>query len=83
MTLKDVMQQFLNEVEWEDEIEHDDSDDTDFVSTDLQIEEQKYRLILITAEEAKTIRMLLVSPIRIPKQRAKETAFVSKPSTYV
>ena len=52
MALKDVFQQFLNDVEWEDEIAHDDSDDTDFISTGCQIDSQRYRLILITSRES-------------------------------
>jgi hypothetical protein len=76
MALKEVLQQFLNDVEWKDEIVHDDGDDTDFVSTGLQIDGQRFRLILITAEKGQTIRVLLVSPITIPKPRAREAAVV-------
>lgn len=76
MALKGIMQQFLDEVDWKDEIEHDNDDATDFVSTGLQIDGQNYRLILITDENAQTIRVSLVSPIRIPKLRVKEAAFV-------
>jgi hypothetical protein len=76
MTLKDVLQQFLNDEQWEDEIVHDDGDNTDFINTGFQIDGQRYRLILITAEKIQTIRALLVSPIKIPKPRAKEAASV-------
>ena len=76
MSLKDLLQQFLNDEKWEDEIRHDDDDDTDFIRTDFEIDGQSYGLILITAEQSQTIRVVLISPIKIPKPRAKEAAFV-------
>lgn len=76
MFLKDVLQQFLNEEEWKDEINHDDNDDTDYIDTGYQIDGQNYRLILITDEESQLLKVTLVSPIKIPKPRMKETTFV-------
>jgi len=76
MVLKDVLQQFLDDEQWQDEIAHDDRDDTDFISTGFQIDGQRYRLILITAELPKTIRVLLISPLKVPKARAREAAIV-------
>ena len=76
MPLKDVLQQFLNEEEWKDEINHDADDDTDYINTGYQIDGQNYRLILITDEESQLLKVTLVSPIKIPKLRMKEATFV-------
>jgi hypothetical protein len=76
MALKDVLQQFLDSEQWQDEIAHDDRDDTDFISTGFQIDGQRYRLILITAELPVTLRVVLISPLNIPKSRAREAAIV-------
>src|SRR5271155_2105432 len=76
MALKDVLQQWLDEAEWEDEIRHDDDDDTDFVSTSIEIGGQGYRLLLINDEARQTVRVSLFSPIKIPQHRAKEAACV-------
>ena len=76
MPLKDLLQQFLNEEEWKDEINHDDDDDTDYINTGYQIDSQNYRLILITDEESQLLKVTLVSPIKIPKLRMKEATFV-------
>jgi hypothetical protein len=67
LALKDVLQQFLDSENWEDQIAHDDLDNTDFISAGFVIAGQRYRLILITAEVPQTIRVVLVSPLRIPK----------------
>ena len=76
MTLKDVLQQFLNENEWEDKIEHNDDDDADFINTGYQIEGQNYRLILSANEPRQVLNVLLFSPIKVPKARAKEATFL-------
>jgi hypothetical protein len=76
MALKDVLQQFLDSEQWQDEIAHDDRDDTDFISTGFQIDGQRYRLILITAELPVTLRVVLISPLKIPKARARGAAIV-------
>jgi hypothetical protein len=76
MALKDVLQQFLDSENWEDQIAHDDSDNTDFISTGLVIDGQRYRLILIAAEVLQTIRLVLISPLKVPKARSRETAIV-------
>ncbi len=57
MALKDLLQQFLNNEKWGDEIEHDDDDGTDYISTGIDIDGQGYRLILITDEQSGTIRV--------------------------
>jgi hypothetical protein len=76
MALKDVLQQFLDSENWEDRIAHDDSDNTDFISAGFVIAGQRYRLILITAEVPQTIRVVLISPLKVPKARAREAAIV-------
>jgi hypothetical protein len=76
LALKDVLQQFLDSENWEDQIAHDDLDNTDFISAGFVIAGQRYRLILITAEVPQTIRVVLVSPLRIPKDRFREAAIV-------
>jgi hypothetical protein len=76
MALKDVLQQFLDSEQWEDRIAHDDGDNTDFINTGFVIDGQRYRLILITAEVPETIRVVLISPLRVPKARSREAAIV-------
>jgi len=76
MALKDVLQQFLNDVKWKDEIKHADNENTDFISVGYEIGGQSYRLLVITDEKFKTLAALLTSPIRIPTPRAKEATFV-------
>jgi hypothetical protein len=76
MALKDVLQQFLDDEQWHDQIAHDDRDNTDFINTGLQIDGQRYRLILMTAELPVTLRVVLISPLKVPKTRAREAAIV-------
>jgi hypothetical protein len=76
MALKDVLQQFLDSEQWEDRIAHDDSDNTDFISTGFFVDGQRYRLILMTSELAETIRVVLISPLKVPKARSREAAIV-------
>jgi hypothetical protein len=58
------------------EINHDDDDDTDYISTGYQIDGQNYRLILTADEESQLLKLTLVSPIKVPKLRMKEATFV-------
>jgi hypothetical protein len=76
MALKDVLQQFLDDEQWEDQIAHDHSDNTDFINTGFVIDGQRYRLILITADVPQTIRVVLISPLKVPKARSREAAIV-------
>ena len=76
MALKDVFQQFLNDVEWEDEIAHDDSDDTDFISTGCQIDSQRYRLKYDYLRESSDDQNFARLSIWIAEDRAREAAFV-------
>jgi hypothetical protein len=76
MQLKDVLQQFLNSEEWKDEIEHDDSDNTDFISTRYGIKGQTYDLQLTADQDRQVIRVLMVSPITMPGGRRTEAAIV-------
>jgi hypothetical protein len=76
MALKKILQQFLDSEQWEDRIAHDDSDNTDFINTGFVIDGQRYRLILITADVPVTIRLVLISPLKVPKARAREAAIV-------
>jgi hypothetical protein len=76
MTLKDVLQQFLNDEEWEVEITYNDSDDTYSITEDYEIDDQRYIVSLTTSEEPQEIGIYMFSPIKIPKTRAKEAALV-------
>jgi hypothetical protein len=76
LTLKDVFQQFLDGENWEDEITQADGDNTHFINTGFVIDGQNYRLILITSELLQTLRVVLISPLKIPNVRARETAIV-------
>jgi hypothetical protein len=76
MSLKDLFQEALNELEWEDEILHDEDVDTDYINTSYGIDGQSYRLQIVTDEDSQTIRVMMMSPIRIPKARMREAAYV-------
>src|ERR1700721_4242595 len=76
MQLKDVLQQFLDSREWKDEIEHDDSDNTDFFSTRYGIDGQTYILQLTADQDDQIIRVMMVSPIKVPQPRRTEAAVV-------
>lgn len=76
MALKDVFQEALDELGWEDEITHDDSDDTDFINTGYSIDGQSYRLTIITDERRQRMAVSMKCPIAIPKARQKDGAVV-------
>ena len=76
MALKDVLRQFLEESGLNAEIKHDDDDDVDFIATRFPIGGQNYELELITDEKRQLLRVTLTSPIKVPKPRAKDTAFL-------
>lgn len=69
MALKDVLQDALNEWGWEDEIEHDDDDDTDYVRTTTVMFDQSYSFVIYTDEERQSITISVKSPVTIPKIR--------------
>jgi hypothetical protein len=76
MTLKVLFQKALTELEWEDEIKHDESDNTDYINTGFTIDGQTYRLTLYTDEEKQFLSILMKSPINIPRIRHTEAAVV-------
>ena len=76
MSLKEVLQEFLKIEEWEDEIYHDSSDDTDFVDTQIYIDGQIHSLMLLTDENNHVMRVAMTSPIVVPKSRGKEASFL-------
>jgi hypothetical protein len=76
MSLKNVLQEFLKEMDWKDEINHNDDNNTDYISTVLLIGGQNYQLILIADEHAQLLKIVLLSPITIPTHRMKEATFV-------
>ena len=76
MPLKDIFQKALDELEWEDDIDHDDSEDTDYINTGFIIDGQNYRLTLVTDEKRQHVSIRMKSPIAIPKARRKDGALV-------
>jgi hypothetical protein len=76
MQLKDVLQRFLKLEEWEDEIVHDDDDNTDFIDTRMEIDGQVYTLQLVTDQEKQVIKVTLISPIAMPERRRMEGGIV-------
>jgi hypothetical protein len=69
MLFKDVMQEALNEWDWDDEIHHDDSDDTDYVRTTISIDSQSYSFVIWTDENRKWACVSMRSPIAIAEER--------------
>lgn len=76
MTLKDVLQDALDQMGWEDDIDHDESDNTDFINTGYSIDDQPYRLIIIADEDTQRFSVTMKSSIAIPKSRQKDAALV-------
>jgi hypothetical protein len=76
MSLKDLLQKALNELEWQGDIQHDDKDNTHYIKTSYLINNQKYGLIIVVGESVKTISLTVISSIKIPFSRIKEAAFV-------
>ncbi len=67
MTLKETLQAFLDELDWEDEIgEHEGEH---FIDTGYKVEAQRCRLQFITNEATQLIRVSLRSPISVPDDR--------------
>lgn len=76
MTLKEALQQFLTERKWDDEIQHDDDSGVDRVATLYRIDTREYTLILQAEETTQTMQILMISSLRIPKDRAPQAALV-------
>jgi hypothetical protein len=76
VSLKDTLQQFLNDNEWEDEIRHDADLDADYVATSYTIDGQRYHLVLMAEDDIQLLSVSLLSPIRVPKRRWPEAVFV-------
>ena len=76
MSLKNLLQKALNELEWQGHIQHDDKDNTDYIKTSYLINNQKYGLLIVVGEAVKTISLTVISSIKIPYARIKEAAFV-------
>lgn len=74
MALKDVFQLALTEWEWEDAIEHDDDDDTDYIRTATIMFDQRYSLVMYTDEDRQWITISVKSPVVIPKNRFEDAA---------
>ena len=69
MSLKDVFQSYLNEMEWEDEIQHDEDANSDYIVTQYSIDDQAYTLQLSTHEDRQQLKIVMQSPISIPQKR--------------
>ena len=69
MKLKQVFQQFLDEEKWEDKIEFDGYDHSDFVATNFVIMGQTYQLHIATYENLREIKVVLTPPIKFSASR--------------
>jgi hypothetical protein len=76
MSLKDVFQEALNEWEWDDDIIHDESDNTDLLRTTYSIDEKTYSFVMWTDEDRQWISISLRSPISIPDVRRGDGAIL-------
>lgn len=76
MTIKQVFQAALNEWEWEDEIEYDESDDTDIVKTSYSIDEKRYSFVMWSDERRQWISISVKSPLSIPDARRADGALL-------
>lgn len=76
MTLKDVLQQFLNEMEWHDDITYDADIDEHVVATSIVVDEKTYRLFLHTDEPLKLLKIFLYVPFDLPRDRLETASSV-------
>ena len=74
MLLKDAFQAAMDEWEWEDSIDHDESDDTYIMRTRYYIEGQSYSFVILTDEDRKWITISVKSPVIIPEARRADAA---------
>ena len=75
MLLIEAFQSALNEWDWDDEIEHDESDGTDFMRTSLSLHEQSFSFVVWTDQARQWIGLSLRSPLIIPEIR-RDTAAI-------
>ena len=69
MKLKQVLQQFLDEEKWEDEIGFDEYDQSYFIATNFVIMGQTYQLHIATYEIHREIKVVLSPPMKISTDR--------------
>ncbi len=74
MLLKDAFQAAMDEWEWEDSIDHDESDDTYIMRTGVLIDGQRYSFVIWTDEDRKWISISVKSPVTVPESRRQEAA---------
>ncbi len=76
MSLRELLENALKEREWDQEVIHDDDDNSDYVNVQFTIDNQNYLLQIIADDEMETLRVLLFSNIKIPTGRLKEASQV-------
>lgn len=74
MSLKDILQETLDSWGWEDEIIHDESDDTFLINTPYDIDNQTYSFAMWTDEPRQWIGLSIKSPLTVPEGRREQAA---------
>ena len=76
MRLADKVQEWLNAVEWEDDIERDEEAQTSGMTTGYSIEGQSYKLWIETDEKREWIKLYLYAPINVQQKKRAEVALL-------
>ena len=69
MALNAILQAALDSWGWEDAIEHDSNDGSDFVTTTITLDDQRFRITLVADEARQWLTIILRVPFTIPPSR--------------
>lgn len=69
MSLKDVLESFLSEMGWEDEISRDELHDELIIATGVTLGDQGYRTYIQTHEQSQFIKIFMYCPFSVPIER--------------
>ena len=76
MKLADKVQQWLDALEWEDEIVRNEEEQTSLMSTNYGINDQTFDLFVETDEKRDWIKLYLYAPIRVSDKKKGECAIL-------
>jgi hypothetical protein len=72
MRLADKVQEWLDAMEWEDEITRDEEEQTSQMTTGYSIKEQGFDLYVETDEKRDWIKLYLYAPIKVTEKKREE-----------
>lgn len=75
MALVEVLRRFLDQEGWEDKTRHNDEGD-DFIVMQYQVDKLAHQLILTTNERLHSIKIIMISPLSVSKDKMMKVASV-------